>query len=95
MSSASTQPLGCGAWLFVGGLISGFLLLTLLLMPVRCPAGCGPCAQLIGYTRLPGVTPAEAQRMLAWWENQDCRICGKRRWVTLLERLPWGYGCCD
>jgi len=88
---APTPPLGCGATLFLSALIVGSILLTALLMPVRCPADCGPCAQLIGYTRLPGVSPADARRMLSWWENQDCRVCGKRRWVTLLERMSSGF----
>jgi hypothetical protein len=88
-------PLGCGAYLFLGGLIVAFLILIVLLLPVPCPANCGPCEQLIGYTRLPGVTPEEATRILAYWELRDCATCGKRRRVTVLEALPYTGRCRD
>jgi hypothetical protein len=49
-----------------------------------CPRKCGePVPQLVGYTKLPGVTPQDAEKMLAWGRSFPCWHCGSRRYLTL------------
>ncbi|HZE95643.1 MAG TPA: hypothetical protein VE981_01320 [Planctomycetota bacterium] len=89
----ASPPLGCGAQLVLALLLGGAMLATLLLTPfLPCPGNCGPSEQLLGYTRLPGVRPEEAERLLAWGNSFPCSACRMRRHVSLLQALFTG---CD
>jgi len=84
-----------GAQLVLAGLFICWLVLPVLFLSIPCPRRCGPGDPLIGDTRLPGVSRAEARRMLAWGEAEDCRLCGKRRRITILEALRSAPICPD
>ncbi len=64
------------------------VLAVYMTMPVsRCPRACGAhLDQILGYTRLPGVTRQEAEKMLAWGRSSyRCRFCRSTGYVTLLR----------
>jgi hypothetical protein len=76
-------------WL-IGGITVAAIVVTVPLGP--CPLNCGePDRQLLGYTKLPGIRPAEAAKMIAWGQSFPCRLCGKRRRITILDYLLPGY----
>jgi hypothetical protein len=90
----SSPPLGLGAQLFLLLLTVVPIVLTLTITPIFSCARCGPCPQLVGYTRLPGVTPAQAEAMLAWGYSFPCSNCGNTGRLSLLKGLAHGI-CSD
>lgn len=60
-------PLGLAAQTYLFFLVVVPFTRTLVFVPLLpCLGNCGPVPQLIAYTRLPGITPAEAEKMLEW-----------------------------
>jgi len=90
----SSRPLGLGAQLLLFLLTIVPIVLTLTIAPIFSCARCGPCPQLVGYTRLPGITPAQAEALMAWGYSFPCSVCGKTGRLSLLRGLA-RTGCWD
>jgi len=86
MRPPDPKPSGCGIYTLLGLLSVLFVAGVIAFLPVLpCPAECWePNPQLLGYTKLPGVTSAQAAEMLAWDSSFPCRLCNRRRRISLL-----------
>jgi hypothetical protein len=78
-----SRPLHLGERLFLTFLTAGIILGFLILAPVWPCHACKPCEQLIGYTHLPGISPEDARKMIAWGESFPCSRCGGFRRLSL------------
>ena len=92
-SALRPRPLGLGAHLYLLLLTVVPILLTFAMAPIYPCHRCGPCPQLVGYTRLPGITPEQAELMMAWGYASPCYVCNKTRRISILRGLQhnsWG-----
>jgi hypothetical protein len=76
----------------------GVIVLTLLVFaPVFRCTSCTATQQLIGYTRLPGISREDAAKMIAWADSSPCGRCDNlgriSMWTALSQRSACDTGC--
>jgi hypothetical protein len=84
--SAKQSAARKGGFALHGAIIAALIFVGVPWFP--CPARCGePAPQLVDYTKLPGVSEADARRMMDWGASFPCPRCGKLRRISIVTEI--------